>query len=172
MKVVQLKNRPAKLPPRTRIVDFEVDGRFARVSLRLLEGADNNVRLDAQAFEVDAKGRFVTSPDGRPSRTPGTTHVVVASGLGNTHTLLPGWVRVVGDYDATTFEKTAPRGTGKPPADTPPDRAVNPTGQYYDEAEGVGYRWDEGVAMTVAKGKVDELVAIARNSAPLSGIDF
>lgn len=172
MELTTFPNRPAQLPPRTRLEDFTTDGGVrARVSLRLREseGSDRLV-IDAQAFEVDADGHFVNAPDGRPSRTPGTGHTIAASSLGDTHTLQPGWVRIVGDYDPHTFESTAPRGEGRP-AD-PPDFDANPTGQYYDTTTGIGYRWDEGEVLRVAKGKVQELERILANSAPIAGIDF
>jgi len=172
MQNITLGNRPATLAPRTRILDFQTDaGMRARVSLKLREGADSEkLMIDAQAFEVDANGVNVIAPDGRPSRTPSTEQMVQASSLGDTHTLNPGWVRIVGDYDETTFEASAPRGTGKPTAE--PDWTTNPEGQYYDMASGIGYRWSEGETLRIAKGKVAELANIVSNSSAISGIDF
>lgn len=163
-------NRPATLPPLTKIEDFTCDEQCIRVSLKLLQSDSDKLVLDAQAFEVDTSGTYLAGPDGRPSRTRGTQHVILASSLGDTHTLNPGWVRIVGDYDQSTFEPTAPRGTGKPSAE--PDWEANPTGQYYDTATGIGYRWDEGETLRIARSKVDELCGVIRNSAPLAGIEF
>ena len=170
MERVTLTNRPATLPPRTRIEDFQVGDTYVRVSLKLVEAGADKMLIDAQGYEVDSQGSYVTGPDGRPSRTQGTAHMVMPSSLGDTHTLNPGWVRIVGDYDETTFEPTAPRSTGKP-ADAP-DLEVNPTGQHFDTSAGVGYRWDEGEVLRIARGKVDELMNIKRNSAPIAGLDF
>lgn len=165
-------NRPTKIAARVRIEDFLSDKTTpTRVSLKLRE-SDSSDRLiiDAQAFQVTDTGRFVAGPDGRPSRTPGTAHTIATSALGDTHTLHPGWVRIVGDYDHTTFEPTATRGPGVPV--DPPDLIANPTGQHYDTDTGTGYRWDEGEVLRIAKSKVEELDRILANSAPISGIDF
>lgn len=172
MQTITLGNRPAALAPRTRIVDFQADsGLRARVSLKLREGVDaDKLMIDAQAFEVDANGVNVIAPDGRPSRTPSTEQMVLASSLGDTHTLNPGWVRIVGDYDETTFDATATRAAGKPTAE--PDWQTNPNGQHYDTATGIGYRWSEGETMRIAKGKVDELANIVNNSSAIAAIDF
>lgn len=172
MKSVTLGNRPATLAPRVRIEDFEVGtGKFVRVSLILRESRnDDNLQIDSQAFEVDATGLFVPGPDGRPSRTNGLSHVIAASALSDTHTLKAGWVRIVGDYTDATFEPTAPRAAGKPVA--PPNLATNPTGQSYDPATGIGYRWDAGEAAKIAKARVTDMARVRANSAPLAGIDF
>lgn len=171
MKAVTLGNRPTTLAPRVRIEDYEEDGKFFRVSLVLRESRnDDNVEIDTQAFEVDADGRFVTGPDGRPSRTSGNSNVVAASGLGDTHTLKPGWVRIVGDYNQENFEPTATFGPGKPTAK--PNFETNPTGQHYDTETGIGYRWERGLIQDLARERVKDMNRIRANSAPLAGIDF
>lgn len=170
MERITLGNRPAVLPPRTKIEDFSEDDKYIRVSLKLVEAGADKMMIDAQAFEVDSAGTLLSGPDGRPSRTPGTGHMIMPSSLGDTHTLSPGWVRIVGDYDANTFEPTATRGDGKPV--TEPDLIENPTGQYFDLLTGIGYRWEEGETIRIARGKVTELMNILRNSAPISGIEF
>lgn len=170
MERITLGNRPESLQPRTRIEDFSHNGVNARVSLKLVEAGGDKLLIDAQAFEVDSNGSYKFAPDGRPSRTPGTSHMVMASSLGDTHTLNPGWIRIVGDYDAGTFESTAARGEGRPVSE--PEWATNPTGQYYDNTSGVGYRWDEGEVLRIAKGKVTELMNIVANSGSISGIEF
>lgn len=173
MERATLGNRPTTQAPMSRIEDFVVDGTHVRVSLKLKPGPSDDIHIiDAQAFEVDANGINIPAPDGRPSRTGSTGHTVQASSLGDTHTLKPGWVRIVGDYDASTFEPTAARAMGKPVAGVEPDWESNPTGQHFDTETGIGYRWDEGENLRVARGKVQELLALLRNSAPIAGIDF
>lgn len=168
---VTLKNRPATPAPRTRLYDFQEDDVLVRVSLRLQEAQESgNLTIDAQAFQVDAEGQYMAAPDGRPSRSPGSKHVLHTSSLGDTHSLHPGWVRIVGDYDAATFEKTATRSAGRPVEE--PDFETNPTGQHFNESTGVGYRWSQGEAYAIALGKAEELLRIVKNSAPLSGLDF
>lgn len=173
MERVTLGNRPATLPPRCKIEDFLHDGKYVRVSLKLREGTvENHFILDAQAFEVDANGLNVVGPDGRPSRTSNSGHTIETTSIGDTHTLNPGWVRIVGDYDANTFEPTAVRGTGGKPTEEP-EISTNPTRQFYDTDSGIGYRWDdEGESLRICKSKVLEMCNIIRNSAPLAGIDF
>lgn len=163
-------NRPAVLPPLTRIEDFLCQDVRVRVSLMLHKSDTERLVLDAQAFELDAQDQFVVAPDGRPSRTRSTEHTILATSLGDTHTLHPGWVRIVGDYDQDTFEATAPRGQGKPT--DPPDWSTNPKGQFYDEDTGIGYRWDAGEALRIARGKAEELCTIVRNSTHLAGVEF
>lgn len=165
-------NRPAKLAARVRIEDFLSDKATpTRVSLKLRESeSSDRLILDAQAFQVTDTGRFVAGPDGRPSRTPGTAQTIATSGLGDTHTLHPGWVRIVGDYNESTFEKSATFGPGRPI--DPPNFATNPTGQHYDTDTGIGYRYEEGLVLKIARDKVEELDRVLANSAPLSGIDF
>lgn len=171
-----LGNRPATLQPRMKIEDFIADGHHVRVSLKLVERQATDLSvipslmISAQAFEVNADGYNITGPDGRPSRTPESMHSVIATSLGDTHTLNPGWVRIVGDYDNETFEQSAVFANGKPAGE--PDWETNPTGQHFDTFTGVGYRWAEGETLTVARGKVEEMLNIIRNSAPLAGIDF
>lgn len=172
MERTQFGNRPAQLAALTKIEDFITDqGLRVRVSLKLVQSnVPDHLLIDAQAFEVDVNGYAVTAPDGRPSRTPNTQHSIVSSSLGLTHTLHPGWVRVVGTYDEASFEATAPRGVGKPVAE--PDWDTNPTGQYYDTQTGIGYRWVEGEVLRIARGKVEEMERIVRNSGALSGISW
>lgn len=160
MNETTLGNRPDPLAPLTRIVDFNADGVFVRVSLRLRQSAPATLTIDAQAFEVDASGAYVSGPDGRPSRTPESTHSVSTSGLGDTHTLSPGWVRKVGTYTAQDFELQA-----QPESPEAGD-------EYFDPATDTAYRWDEGETLRIARGKADEMLRIRANSAPLAGISF
>lgn len=167
---VTLGNRPATMPPRTKIEDYQDGATYVRVSLKLLAPSTDSLTLDAQAFQVDATGAIVAGPDGRPSRTPGTQHSVITSSLGDTHTLAPGWVRVVGDYTAESFEPDAPRGSGRP---TAPPAVGDTTGMYFDTATGIGYRYDaDGETGRIARGKVDEMLRILANSDALAGLDF
>lgn len=171
MNQVTLGNRPETLPPMTKLLDYDAgDGKYVRVSMKLLGTANDTVTVNAQAYQVDANGNFTVAPDGRASRTMDTNHTIATSSLGDTHTMNPAWVRVVGDYNADTFEPSAPRGIGKPTA--PPDVAENPSKQYYDTAAGVGYRYDNGEISRIAEGKVNDMLGIITNSGAITGIDF
>ena len=171
MNPVTLGNRPEALPPMTKLLDYDTGSDiYVRVSMKLLGTANDAVTVNAQAFQVDASGAFVSAPDGRASRTMDTNHVIATSSLGDTHTMNPAWVRVVGDYNADTFEPSAPRGTGKPTA--APDVEANPSLQYYDTASGVGYRYDDGEVSRIAAGKVSDMLGIINNSGAITGIDF
>lgn len=143
------------------------DGKFARVVLEVQQRKTDRVEVEAQAFEIDADGNLLSAPNGAASRTPGTSHVIATSGVaGGTHTMKPGWVRVVGDYDADTFAADAERVTGKPTADAPVDTQV------FDTVEGVGYRFDMGEIERIRQGKCDELRNIINQSAALADLDF
>lgn len=159
-----LGNRPAQLAPNTRLQDFSEGGDFYRVSLRLRQGTKPDVfHLDGQAFAVDASGVNLVGPDGRPSCTDESGQTIIASSLGDTHTLDPAWVRKVGDYTAADFAVTgqgAPTGTG------------DAGDEYYDTDSGIGYRWDEGEALRLARGKVDELKRRLANFNVIAGISF
>ena len=171
MQEVVLGNRPVQQAPMSKLLDFEHEGKHIRVSIKLSQADPVNLVINAQAFEVDANGVNITAPDGRPSRTGDTGHSVIMSALGDTHTLKPGWTRIVGQYDQESFEASAPRGTEKPVAE--PDWATNPTGQFYNTATDQAWKWDsEGEVFRLAKAKVEEMMNIIRNSAPLAGLDF
>lgn len=164
-----LPNRPATMPPRTRIYDFDCgDGVLARVSLRLVsDGNTSHISIDAQAFEVDEIGLPLWAPDGRPSRTPGTLHTLSASGIGDTHSISPAWTRIVGDYTRETFNQQATFAEGKPTVD-----GVNYGDQYFDELTGIGYVWNKGEALGIAEAKAEEMKRIVRNSPQISGLEF
>jgi hypothetical protein len=174
MEITTLGNRPETLAQRTRILDFDLgDGNFARVSLKQTDVQPDRLTLSAQAYQVDAQGNILFGPDGRPSRTQDTSHVInITSFIGQdrTHTLDPGWVRVVGDYDGDTFEPTAPRGEENPTDE--PDWEENPTGQFYNTDTGIGYRWDDGEALRIARGKAADMQSIVAGSALIAGIEF
>lgn len=163
MERTTLKNRPVALAPMTRLEDFTDGKGFVRVSLTLRQGDAEQLTIDAQGFEVDGKGANVIAPDGRPSRTPGTQHTVMASALGDTHTLNPDWVRIVGTYTAADFTAT---GTGKP------SKPGTDGDEYFDTASEIGYRWDEGEVLRIARGKADEMGRIRSNSRQIAGLAF
>lgn len=134
-----------------RATHYQMDGgRFARVVLIPQEASPDRFVVSAQAFEVDAAGGLVAGPYGMSSRTPGTQHIIVRSSLGDTHTVQPGYVRVVGDYDALNvgdeFEKVEVNLTQK-----------NETGKFYNTVTEIAYRWDNGELETIRQGKVKEL---------------
>lgn len=160
MQITELPNRPSALALNTQIYDFEADGKFFRVSMKLVEATPQHIGIDTQAFEVDAMGQYITGPDGRPSRTASSVKTVMASGLNDTHTLNPGWVRKVGTYQEADFENTAPT--------TPPE--IGDT--YFDTAKQTAFEYVEGEKMRIAKGAVDDMMAIIANSNAIAGISW
>lgn len=178
MQLVTLGNRPEVLAPRAKIFDYLVDGRYIRVSVELVESVKEEldspslrmVTLDAQAFEVDANGSNLIAPNGRPSRTESTRHKIVASSLGKTHTLAPGWVDKIGDYTEASFPASVPRIEGRPSGE--PDWATNPTGESFDLLTQRAYRWDEGMTAHIVKEKINDMLLIIQNSPILAGIEF
>jgi hypothetical protein len=174
MKRVTLGNRPVAVQPGTRTEDFDTGvGNFVRVSMKKVEAQSDRLTLSAQAYQVNAEGSYVPGPDGRPSRTQDTTHSINITGFygeDRTHTLDPGWVRVVGDYDEANFESTALRGTAIPVGE--PDWATNPTGQFFNTATSKGYRWDEGEALRIARSKAGDMQSIIDGSSIIAGIEF
>ncbi|MEF2154646.1 hypothetical protein V3390_00090 [Luteimonas sp. FXH3W] len=160
MQATELPNRPATIPTNCTIMDFEDGGKYFRVSMKLVDASSGSISIDAQCFEVDANGNFMTAPDGRPSRTAGSVKTVMASSLGDTHTLNPGWVRKVGTYQEADFENAAPT--------TPP--AIGDT--YFDTAKQTAFEYVEGEKMRIAKGAVDDMMAIIANSSAIAGIGW
>jgi hypothetical protein len=128
-------------------------GRFARVVLVPQESKPDRFVVEAQAFEIDANGVLAPGPDGVASRTPGTQHTIARAALGDTATVQPGWVRVVGDYNATNvgedFEQVATNLVQR-----------NATGKFYNTTTGKAYRWDIGCLEEIRQGKAQELANI------------
>lgn len=152
--------------PEKRAAHYQLDGfdppRYARVVYVPQESKSDRAVIEVQAFEVDASGNFV-SWNGMPSRTPGTQHSISKSGIGDTHTLQPGWVRVVGDYAADTV------GEGVTFSDVLPA-----TGQPGDKVyiEPYLYRWDIGIIESTLQEKAKELAGILRGTDSLANFDL
>lgn len=155
--------------PDKRAADYDLgDGKYARVIYTPQESSSDRKVIEVQAFEVDGFGLFVATPNGHPSRTPGTKHTIQTSGLGDTSTLLEGWVRVVGDYSAT------PEGNQKP---LPTDIVIADALPSVPETEfayilGTLYRWDKGVLETIMQGKAEELQRLLRASNSLADFNL
>lgn len=137
-----------------RATHYSIDGeRFARVVLIPVESNPTRFVVEAQAFEVGAAGGLIAGPFGQASRTPGTQHIIVRSSLGDTHTVQPGYVRVVGDYDPINvgeeYERVAQNLTTK-----------NETGKFFNTTTEIAYRWDDGELETIRQGKVKELATL------------
>lgn len=159
--------------PDRRAADYQLDGfnppRYARVVYVPQESKPDRKQIEAQAFEVDSEGRLVPAANGSPSRTPGTIHLIAASGIGDTHTLQPGWVRVVGDYSPTPAEGQ----------DSLPQGAVEALSLPLTGTEGemvyvspVLYRWDAGMLESIMRAKASELAGLLRNAAALVDFDL
>lgn len=154
--------------PARRSADYQLDEfdppRYARVSY-VPKGTQNGVaEIEAQAFEVDADGVLQAHAEtGRASRTSGTTHVIALSGMGDTHTLHPGWVRAVGSFDPKAepgSAQAAPEGTVT--ADALPTVAATAGDHVW--VDSILYRWDEGAIETIMQAKAAELAGVLRNS--------
>ncbi len=126
------------------------DGLFCRIVLIPQESKPDRFVIEAQAFEIDADGTLIAGPDGIASRTPGTSHTIARSALGDTCTIQPGWVRVVGDYDAGTVGDDFDLVTVVP-------AEKNTAGKVYNTVTGIAYRWDEGCLERIRQGKAKEL---------------
>jgi hypothetical protein len=152
---VSLPGLPAK-----RAADYQLDGfddqpRYARVIYVPQETKPDRAMVEVQAFEIDADGRFMCAPNGAPSRTNGSIHVISMTGMGDTHTLVPGFVRVVGDYNADNLPEGAALATELPESGEPGDMVyIDPT----------LYRWDIGALETIMQGKANDLAGLLRNS--------
>lgn len=161
MKKVKLAKMPAK-----RAQDFWLAGKkYARVIYKPVESKPDRVVIEAQAFQVDAKGQLVAYETGEPSRTPSTSHTISVTGLGDTHTLDPGWVRVAGTFDfnaGTGLTNSVPEGTKK--VTSLPATGSDGAHVWYKDAL---YRWDKGILQTILEGKAAELENLLKNSATL-----
>lgn len=129
------------------------DGRCARVVVTPVETRPDRFVVEAQAFEIDTAGVLLPGPDGIASRTPGTMHSINRTELGDTATVQPGWVRMVGDYNDDTlpeeYERSAVALVGN-----------NASGLYYNTVTGTAYRWDIGCLEQIRLGKAAELLSI------------
>lgn len=144
--------------PVRRAADYILDGfdppRHARVIYVPQETKPHYTTIEVQAFEVDAAGAFCSAPNGSPSCTAATPHQIMLSGVGDTHTLVPGWVRVVGTFDIDTIPEVA---------------------QVLDVLPGSGsvgdfvwcneklYKWSIGMLEEIMQGKAQELAGMLRN---------
>lgn len=168
MERVNLPNSPTGLSPMDAALDYSFgDGRYARVILEMSEGEMDHFNIKAQAFELDIDGNMVQAPKGYPSRSRQTNHTVARSSLGDTATLVPGWIRVPPASQATTDATTVPDETYFAVA-LP---ATGTLGQLVYVNETL-YRWDMGVARQIAEGKIIELQTVLQNSGPLSNLGF
>lgn len=148
--------------------DYALGGnKYCRVVLSVVAKRSDEIEIEAQGFQVDGNGALLTAPSGAASRTPGTRHTIAVSGVAaGTHTIKPGWVRIVGDYNAETFNPDAERVTAKPTGEAVIDTMV------YDTVAGVGYRYDMGELERMRQGKCDEMLAILNQSDALAGIEI
>lgn len=160
MNTIELPNRPSIVAPRTEILDFESNGKYFRVSMKLVDADGGVISIDVQAFEVDSSGVNKLGPDGRPSRTTASVKTVMASSLNDTHTMNPGWVRIVGNYVAVDFENFA----------QPTDPEIGD--KWFNLATQTGYEYVEGEKFRIAKGAVNDMLAIIANSDAIAGIGF
>ena len=160
MNKVFLKGLPEK-----RAADYDIgDGKFARVLYIPQEtGSDRNV-IEAQAFQVDADGKFVATATGYPSRTSGSKHTIQISALGDTSTLVAGWVRVVGDYSTT------PEGAQRalPENAWLEERPKKPAIGDHAYVDNTLYRYDGGMLESIMQGKAEELQRLLRSSEALA----
>lgn len=153
--------------PARRAADYELDGfappRYARVIYTPQEATKERIVIQCQAFEVDEFGLFLAAPNGEPSRTAGTAHAISLSGIGDTHTLVPAWVRVVGTYAADALPAGCTEVDGLP--------ATGEEGQLVYLAPTM-YRWELGLVENVMAAKAGELAALLNNSAAIASFEL
>lgn len=143
------------------------NGKFARVVVQVQNRRPDRVELEVQAFEVNSNGKLLEGPQGIASRTSGTVHTVELSGVAvGTHTLKPGWVRVVGTYDDASLPPEVARVTGKP---TEP---AAPGAKAYDPASGIQYSYSVGEVEGLRQAKCEELLAIVAQSSAIDDLDI
>jgi hypothetical protein len=162
-KVTTIPGLPAKRAAHYRLDDHNGipfdPPRFARVIYIPQESKPDRAVIEAQAFEIDANGVLVANPaTGAASRTPGTLHTISMSGVGDTHTLNPGWIRVVGTHNPGQ-PNTLPEGTDIVTA-LPPTGTEGQTVFFVDHL----YRWDIGMVELVMRGKAQELGGLLFNA--------
>jgi len=156
MKRVTLPTAPA-----TRCMEFERDGKFVRVLYRPVESQPDRRVIAAQAFEMTADGNFAQIATGAPSRVQETQHTLNISSIGDTHTLLPGWVR----EQVTASKEELPEGYVV--MDTLPETGNDGDLVFVDP---IPYRWDKGMVQTVCETKAEQMFALIKNSEAL--LDF
>lgn len=143
------------------------NGKFARVVVEVQNRRPDRVELEVQAFEVNSNGKLVDGPQGIASRTSGTPHTIELSGVATgTHTLLPGWVRVVGTYDDASLPPEVARVSGKP---TEP---AEPGAKAYDTVAGIQYSYSLGEVEALRQAKCEELLAIITQSSAIAELDL
>jgi hypothetical protein len=159
MEKVTLPGMPAR-----RAQDYAIEGgRFARVIYVPQENRPDMKRIEAQAYEVNAAGAFVPAAEGYPSRTPGTQHTIAATGLGDTHTLTPGWVREVGYYNTDTLPEGTLIATQLPASGDIDERVF---------VEPHLYRFDMGEVARIMEGKAKELADLLRQADALAEFEL
>lgn len=142
-------------------------GLYARVVIEVQNRRNDRVEIEAQAFEVNANGKLMEGPQGIASRTSGTPHTIELSGVAaGTHSLKPGWVRVIGTYDEATLPPEVTRVTGKPTVDGTIGELV------YDTTKGVQYRYVAGELEDLRQLKCAELLAVITQSNSIADLDF
>lgn len=163
------------LPPK-RAADFKLNAhngvpfeppRYARVVYIPQESLPDRVVIEAQAFEVDAQGNLRSNPKtGAASRTSGTRHTISLSGVGDTHTVQPGWTRVVGNYSEVADQSMGMLPVPEDAIRIEAGASLPPTGTDGAQAwkDGTLYRWSRGMVEDVMYGKAADLAGLLFNS--------
>lgn len=135
------------------------DGSYCRVTLAKTGSQNGHVVYHAQAWHVDAEGRYVPDRSGFPVRTPGSDHTVNLSGLAARQaTLLPGWVKCTPRPGDVLDPQSPPEGWAT--GEGEPARAGAPGDRYLDLASGQGWEWSEGELERIRQGKAETLAQI------------
>lgn len=136
--------------------DYELaDGSLCRVTLTKQGSGNGHIHYEAQAWLMDADGKFVTDVAGFPIRTPGSVHGLHLSAVANRSASRDaGWVK-----KASTFDPVAgPAGyeliEGAPIAGA--DTAL----KYFDTVANQAWEWSEGEMALWRQGKAEELAQI------------
>lgn len=174
MERITLPNAPVGLSPMDACLDYqyEIDGvpRYARVILEMSTGEQDHFKIKAQAFEMDADGNYKQAPKGYPSRTKQSNHTVPESSFAaanKTATLAPGWIKLPPSAGVNVNAESLPEGCTV--EDELPVTGVIDQLVYVD---GTVWKFDKGVARHTAEAKIEELINILANSAPLSNLGF
>lgn len=172
-------NRPGPLPPFTTCDALDLgNGIYCRVVITRgaadprnvvdqQANAENLVTVTKKAVQIDIDGNIISQPNGLASATRTTTENVDLTGIGDSYSWRPAWVRV-----------PVPTGENWNANNLPPDctvvaalpaSGVSGARVYLDPTV---YEWSDGLVAAMSDCKGDELLRIVVNSAQLAGVEF
>lgn len=136
--------------------DYPLSEGVCRVTVTKVGSHAGHITYHAQAWQLDADGRFQTDDSGYPIRSPGSDHSINLSAIAaRTATRDPGWVKVLPAAGEVLGPDALPDGWSI--ADVLPDAAE--PGQRV-MVDGQGWEWSIGELERIRLGKREELAQI------------